>query len=798
MSGSTSGSMSGLTSRAGAGISALLGPTNTGKTHRAIEQLLSHRSGMLGLPLRLLAREVYDRVTARVGEQQVALLTGEEKRIPRRPRYWICTVESMPLDLDVDFVCIDEIQLAAHRQRGHTFTNRLLNLRGTQETWFLGSDTMVSAIEELVPTADIQRHPRFSKLTYGGAVSVAALPPRTAVVAFSVAEVYELAEHLRQRHGGTAVVLGALSPRARNAQVAMYESGEVEYMVATDAIGMGLNLDLDRVVFASTSKFDGRESRPLHPGELGQIAGRAGRYTRDGTFAVLRPNPPLDDQVVRAIETHTFEPVRQVVWRSGDLDFGSIQELEASLRTRPRRSKRLRMLEQADDFDAFTQLCRLSSVRARAHGAEAVGLLWEVCRIPDFRKLMLESHVQLLARIYDQLTGDTGRIDESWMRGRLERLDDVGGDIDTLMTRMAFIRTWTYIANHERWVPNASHWQEITRSIEDRLSDTLHQRLTERFVAKTVGTPTRPAGRRRAPPQPRGSTGEAPDPNNPFAALAGLAVGGAEPAIDDALERVQSVIEADHDAFEIDARARITCQDIALGRWRRGRELLHPELVLDAEGWTAGAKTRLQRRLQAWSADAVHEVVGGIAPLLDSTRAAVRGLAYRIEQTLGSVPTPAVRAELDALTVADKAELAEAGVVLGPVAVYLRASLGSKNLAVRHALWWAWTKGSAAEALVRAQPSWPLPEGFDTDGLPFLGFVVMGVIAVRVDVAERVAGALAVEASNADPFPTPSFLARWLHCSPRELTAVVQSLGYRAAGADNFSRPRSRRSGARS
>lgn len=789
---------SGLTSRAGAGVSALLGPTNTGKTHRAIEQLLSHRSGMVGLPLRLLAREVYDRVTARVGEQQVALLTGEEKRIPRRPRYWICTVESMPLDLDVDFVCIDEIQLAAHRQRGHTFTNRLLNLRGVRETWFLGSDTMVPAIQELVPTADIQRHPRFSKLSFGGRVSVAALPPRTAVVAFSVAEVYELAEHLRQKHGGTAVVLGALSPRARNAQVAMYESGEVEYMVATDAIGMGLNLDLDRVVFASTSKFDGRESRPLDASELGQIAGRAGRYTRDGTFALLRSCPPLGDDIVRAVETHAFEPVRHVVWRNNDLDFESVEGLEASLRARPRRSKRLRMLEQADDFDAFSQLCRLSSVRKRAHGAEAVGLLWEVCRIPDFRKLMLESHVQLLARVYDQLTGETGRIDESWMRRRIDRLDDVGGDIDTLMTRMAFIRTWTYIANHERWVPGAKHWQEVTRSIEDRISDALHQRLTERFVAKTVGTPARPAGRRRAPPKSRGTGGEAPDPNNPFAALAGLALGGAEPEVDDALELVQSIVEAGHDAFHIDDRARISCKDVALGRWRRGKELGRPELVIEAQGWTAGAKSRLQRRLQAWSADAVHNIVGDLAPLSDSRRAPVRGLGYRLEQTLGSVPTSAVRSELDALTVADKAELTDADVAIGPVAVYARASVTAENLLVRHALSWAWDKTAAATDAAQERPSWAIPEGFDTRRLAGLGFVAMGPIAVRVDVGERVAAALAVEASNADPFPTPVFLERWLKCSPRELTGVVQSLGYRSAGAGKFSRPRSRRSGARS
>ncbi len=783
-------------SRAGAGVSALLGPTNTGKTHRAIEQLLSHRNGMIGLPLRLLAREVYDRVTARVGEQQVALVTGEEKRIPARPRYWICTVESMPVDLEVDFVCVDEIQLAAHRQRGHTFTDRMLHLRGVRETWFLGSDSMVPTLQELVPTAYVERHPRFSKLTYGGAVSVGALPPRTAVVAFSVSEVYELAEHLRQRHGGTAVVLGALSPRARNAQVAMYESGEVEYMVATDAIGMGLNLDLDRVVFASTNKYDGRESRPLTPSELGQIAGRAGRYTRDGTFAVLRPQPALDDRIVHAVETHSFEPVRQVVWRNSDLDFGTLDDLEASLRARPRRTKRLRMLEQADDFDALGQLARLSSVRKRARGEEAVSLLWDVCRIPDFRKLMLESHVQLLARIYDQLSSAQGRLDEAWMRRRIERLDDVGGDIDTLMTRMAFIRTWTYIANHERWVPNAVHWQELTRSIEDRMSDALHKRLTERFVAKTVGTPARPAGRRRqAPRNARAARGEPPDPNNPFAALAGLAVGVAEPEVDEALERVESIVGAPHDAFDVDAEGRIRCEGLELGRWKRGKDLLHPEVLVEAEGWTAGARTRLQRRLQAWTVDAVASVIGPLDALLDSPEAARRGLAYVLRRTLGTAPAEDLRTESSALRPDDRSALEEAGVVFGEVAVYVAEGIRPADLAVRRALSWVHLPWTDAEAVDPTRPSFPRIEGVT---LPELGYVPMGRLAVRVDVAERVAAAIAVEASNADRFPIPGVLARWLECSPRELTGVVESLGHRPAGEGTFIRSRSRRSSARS
>ncbi|HET6583173.1 MAG TPA: helicase-related protein, partial [Nannocystaceae bacterium] len=468
---------------AATGIVALLGPTNTGKTHRAVERMLEHRTGMIGLPLRLLAREVYDRITTRIGERAVALVTGEEKRVPSHPSYWVCTVESMPVEREVDFLAVDEIQLASHAQRGHTFTERLLHARGTRETWFMGADTMRPIVEALLPTARIDRNPRFSRLRWVGTLAVGGLPARTAVVAFSVADVYEIAERLRQRHGGTAVVLGALSPRTRNAQVAMYQAGEVEYMVATDAIGMGLNMDVDRVVFAALHKFDGTDVRPLEPAELGQIAGRAGRYTTDGGFGTLRPLPGLPARTIAQIENHDFPAVRRLVWRNPDLDFASIDALLASLRRRPPHGA-LRLIERAEDYDALVQLARRSDVRARARTPDDVALLWEICRIPDYRKLLLESHVQLLADLYEQLTGPTRRIDVDWMAARIQRMDAVDGDIDTLTNRISFVRTWTYIAYHEDWVPDAGHWQAVTRAIEDRQSDALHERLTERFVAR--------------------------------------------------------------------------------------------------------------------------------------------------------------------------------------------------------------------------------------------------------------------------------------------------------------------------
>ncbi|MEZ4382829.1 MAG: helicase-related protein [Nannocystaceae bacterium] len=313
-------------------VTALLGPTNTGKTHRAIERMLDHRTGMIGLPLRLLAREVYDRVSARVGEGTVALVTGEEKRVPARPRYWVCTVESMPVDRPVDFLAVDEIQLAAHRQRGHVFTDRLLRARGRVETWVLGAWTIAPLLRELLPDARIDSRPRFSELRHVGESKLSSLPPRTAVVAFTAERVYELAERLRRRRGGAAVVLGALSPRTRNAQVAMYQAGEVDYLVATDAIGMGLNMDVDHVAFAGLDKFDGREHRPLERDELAQIAGRAGRFQRDGTFGTIEEVGPLPPPVAAAIERHSFAPLPRLVWRSADLDFRSIDALIASLR----------------------------------------------------------------------------------------------------------------------------------------------------------------------------------------------------------------------------------------------------------------------------------------------------------------------------------------------------------------------------------------------------------------------------------------------------------------------------------
>ena len=437
----------------GHGVTAVLGPTNTGKTHLAIERMLAHSSGMIGLPLRLLAREVYNKVVDRVGAENVALITGEEKIKPQNPRFWVSTVEAMPRDLDVAFLAIDEIQLGADLERGHVFTDRMLNARAREETLVLGAATMRPMVEKLLPGAHIVSRPRLSMLTYAGDKKLTRLPRRSAVVAFSAQEVYALAELIRRQRGGAAVVLGALSPRTRNAQVALYQSGDVDYLVATDAIGMGLNLDVDHVAFASDRKFDGYQFRRLNPAELAQIAGRAGRATRDGTFGTTGRCDPFEPELVQALESHAFEPVRMLQWRNSALDFSSLGALQASLAAVPH-EQGLTRAPTAEDILVLEHAARDEDVRALASGAKAIELLWDACQVPDYRKIAPATHAELVVTLYGFLQRE-GNIPTDWFARQVSLADRTDGDIDTLSNRIAHVRTWTFVANRPDWLAEA-------------------------------------------------------------------------------------------------------------------------------------------------------------------------------------------------------------------------------------------------------------------------------------------------------------------------------------------------------
>jgi ATP-dependent RNA helicase SUPV3L1/SUV3 len=679
--------------------------------------MLEHDSGMIGLPLRLLAREVYDRVTARVGEGAVALVTGEEKRVPPRPRYWVCTVEAMP-ELAVSFLAVDEVQLAGHRERGHVFTDRILHARGTEETWFLGAATMRPMIERLCPEAGFESRPRLSALSDLGSVPLGTLPPRSAVVAFSATRVYELAQRVRIKRGGAAVVIGALSPRARNAQVALYQAGEVDYLVATDAIGMGLNLDVDCVAFAETRKFDGRETRALAETELAQIAGRAGRHHREGRFCTLAPLAPLPPGTVRALERHRFASDERVFWRSRDLDLSSPEALLASLKVRPPQPW-LILKDDADDFRALESLARDPEVAARARGPERVALLWEVCQIPDFRQLALDDHFQLCRAVFLQLTAGPARIETDWMAAHLTRLDDVQADLETLLARMSAVRTWTYIAQHGRWVEDAGDWQARAGAIEDRLSDALHEQLVARFVE--VRTKRRFSAQARA----GGSLAEQ---------LAAKVMAPAGPAPG---HWVDQLVEAAHDRFDLDDQGHITSGGRALGRLTRGADLLRPEVQLVDDELDGGARLRLGRRLLAFSRDLVAEL---LAPLqtTESLGPAGRGLLYQLEQGLGTALVSEARSQLGELEPAERSALRRMGLVLGDSVIHAPALMSPRSLRLRRALVAAqlWPAVRLPTENPRARTL-----AFDPEIPPrlyaALGFPLVGGRPTRADLADR-------------------------------------------------------------
>ena len=633
----------------------------------------------------------------------------------------------MPLELEVDFLAVDEVQLATHRQRGHVFTDRMLHARGVSETWFLGSATIGPLLGRLCAGVVIEGRPRLSTLSDAGSLPLNALPPRSVVVAFSATRVYELAERLRRKRGGAAVVIGALSPRARNAQVALFQSGEVDTLVATDAIGMGLNLDVDQVVFADLRKFDGRQARLLEDAELAQIAGRAGRHMRDGRFATLEPLPPLPPPTVRALERHRFPPDQQVFWRNSDLDLASVDGLLASLKQRPRQPW-LRLADDAPDQLSAAALARMAEVRALATGPERLRLYWQVCQIPDFRQLPFDDHFQLQAAIFRQLCTD-GRLASDWVDAQLRRLERTEGDLETLLDRMSAVRTWTYVTAKREWIDEATVWQTRTHALEDRLSDALHQQLVQRFVEAP--------GNRRRRPEPS-ATGRA--------AVAGLrslagelaakvpgAVTAEAPPSPEADAWVEPLIDAPHEAFAVDGEGRLSAGGRALGRLVRGSDRLHPEVNLTTP-LGAGARLRLGRRLLAFARDLVAGLLQPLQlPEAERMGPETRGLLYQLQQSLGSVAIEAIRDQVAAIIPSERRRLRDAGLVLGPLAIYHPALLAPAALTQRRALVAAERWPDPLPAAAGGARTLPAHPEVPARVYEAMGYVVQGQQAIRAD-----------------------------------------------------------------
>ena len=773
-------------------VKAVLGPTNTGKTHLAIERMLAHSSGIIGFPLRLLARENYDRMVAQKGRGNVALITGEEKIVPPGARWFSCTVEAMPLDRHAEFVAVDEIQLCADPDRGHVFTERLLHARGLVETMFMGAETIRPLMQRLVPGIQIETRPRLSQLTHAGNAKLVRLPPRSAIVAFSAAEVYAIAEMIRRRRGGCAVVMGRLSPRTRNAQVALYQAKEVDFLVATDAIGMGLNMDVDHVAFARLSKFDGHRPRLLTASEVAQIAGRAGRGMRDGTFGSTADCPPLDDELVRSVEGHSFQPLEQIFWRSAELDFSHIDRLLASLQT-PSAIQGLVRGNDAADLETLGHLARETEIRGMARSRSRLKLLWEACQIPDFRKISDDSHTRLCARVFGHIAND-GKLPTDWIAGQIQALARADGDIDTLMQRLASMRVWSYIAARADWVPDAGHWQARARAVEDLLSDALHEQLTARFVDRRAAHLIRKleagdadellsAVTRRGEVVVEGHpVGHVegfdfvPDPNS-VGDERRLVMRAARRALITEMPRRVARLEAAADsAFVWLPSQRVAWEGAPVARLRPGATVIRPFVEITASEFLDGPqRERVRQRLQRFLDQHVHDALTPLfaAAAMAERDGALRGPLHRLIEGLGVVPgateddiPPALRGRLKALDVR-----------AGRFALFLPALLKPRARLVRAALW-ALGRGLPVPQLPQpgaiALPPQSWPDLFAAS----LGWVDCGPVLLRLDIAERIAAELNF-AARVRPVPVPPDLAQRLSLRADQLSVVLRALGLR-------------------
>lgn len=803
-------------------VTAVLGPTNTGKTHLAIERMLGHESGMIGLPLRLLAREVYDKIKARVGADAVALITGEEKIKPEKARYWVSTVEAMPRDVTVEFLAIDEIQLCGDPERGHVFTDRLLHARGKSETLLLGAQTMREAISDLIPGANFISRPRLSKLTYNGEKKITRLPARSAIVAFSTQDVYAIAELIRRQRGGAAVVLGALSPRTRNAQVALYQSGDVEFIVATDAIGMGLNLDVDHIAFSATRKFDGQNHRSLTPGEIGQIAGRAGRYMNDGTFGVTGGADPLDADLVERLENHEFESVRVLQWRNRNLDFGSLNRLYDSLKEFPREA-RLTRARTADDLAALEAIMADREITALATTPAAVAKFWEVCQVPDYRKISGQTHNELVGTLCKYLAQGSERIPEDWFAKQVALADRTDGDIDTLATRIAHIRTWTFVANRPNWLKDTSHWQQRTREIEDSLSDALHERLTQRFVDRRTSALMKGMRDKDELNADIAEDGAITVENHFVGRLKGFSftLDTAEDGIHGKATRqaatqvltrelgmrVRRVAAAPNDAFKLTRDARVLWRDDEIARLEAADDPLAPSLVLVVdENLGEADREKVLLRLQTWLKDTIAEKLKPLVDLSSATdlQGLARGIAFRLKENYGVLRRETVADEINALDQAARADLRKYGVRFGAFNIFFPLMLKPAAAELAATLWLlknpiaASADGSAAPSPQLARPGLTsvaadaaTPEALYRAN----GFHVCGPRAVRLDILERLAdlirpllafrskpnvAATPPKGSTGDGgFRATDDMMSILGCSADELGNVLKALGFR-------------------
>ncbi len=788
-------------------ITAVLGPTNTGKTHLAIETMLSFDSGMIGFPLRLLAREVYDKVIIKVGSDKVALITGEEKIIPLNAKYFLCTVESMPIDKDLDFVGVDEIQMCADHERGHIFTDRLLNIRGSKLTMLMGSNTIKNIISKLDGDLEFINRNRLSKLTYAGHKKISRIQRKTAIIAFSAEEVYAIAELVRRQKGGAAIVMGSLSPKTRNAQVNLYQSGDVDFLVATDAVGMGINMDLDNVYFSNLKKFDGKKLRKLNLSEIGQIAGRAGRYLNDGNFGITGECKEIKSDDVDLLENHKFEDVQSIFWRNSNLNFNNPQALIKSLDEKPNKQW-LRKIHECEDEKALKFFLRDTNLKNIDFDEKRLSLLWECCQIPDFVKKTYGNHYEVIANVFKYLNSEKGKITNDYMRLQLLKLDKIDGNVDSLSNRIANVRTWSYVSNKNNWIENQDYWIEKTKLLEDKLSDRLHDELTKTFIDKRASVLARGLKQDMKFDTKILENNEIIINEQFIGKINGLKIKldlkketlesdikslkkAARQAIGPELERrVQDIIETS--LIELQDDFNIYWKKSSIGKIIPGKDYLNPniELLVD-DILEQNQRKRLVTFLEKWLKKKIDVVLKSLMDLKDlkEKNTSIKALAYQLYENNGVLKREQVSEYLNKLGQDERKTLRDLGVKFGRYHVFLHRLIKPESVSLRTLLW----KNYHQKYFRLKPPTFGLNfledhKSQNKDFMLLCGFEKFDNFYIRIDILERlfmkIINSNTEQGREKEIKMTPEML-NLLGCNKVNFKKLIKNMNYKVTEKDN-------------
>ena len=775
-------------------IIALLGPTNTGKTYVAIEKMLEYKTGIFGLPLRLLAREVYDKCVSKVGQEKVALITGEEKIIPSTACYYICTVESMPKDKVVDFIAIDEIQMCADRERGHIFTERMLESRGLKLTMFLGSQVMAKIIEELIDDVEFENKERYSKLSYSGIKKISRLDRKVAIIAFSIEEVYAIAELVRRQKGGAAVIMGSLSPKTRNSQVGLYQSGDVDYLIATDAIGMGLNMDINEIYFSSLKKFDGKKTRRLNLIEISQIAGRAGRYKNDGGFGTTGDSETLNSDEIEKIEKHQLPDTKSIYWRNSKLNFENPEKLVYSLELKPDRKN---LLRTSDSLDESVLRFFLKKGANNIIYHKNLELLWECCQIPDFEKKAYGQHINVIDKVFQFLSTKKNRIPSTFMKEQLRGLERDHGNVDLLSHRLSNVRTWSYVANKKNWVENSDYWVQLTKNIEDKLSDKLHDELTKSFIDKKISILSRSLKQDLILNTEINDKNKIHIDGQLVGELKGLkflieitpktldtdiksikkaARKGVEKEL---IKRVDEILEKSE--VEINNEGKILWKSNPIARLKKGNDYLHPEIeVMADDSLKDDSKSKLILFLNRWLANYNNKILGDLIKLTKHkiTNQYLRGLVFQLYENNGVIKRNEVENIVKLIPPEERKKLWGMGIKIGRYHIYLPKMLKPKAVNFRISLWKIFHNSLNKNNIPKSGLNFLTGINLEKDFLLLCGFEKFREFFVRIDILEKLFLKI-IENTKNKKFKINAEMMNLLGCSKENFYKLMSYMNYK-------------------